>query len=141
MEGLIWLFLGIGLCIGAIKLKLGGIHKPGAGLMPFLSGALLGLLGLILMFFPISNQLGKNGRVKVNWKLFLVLLISFSYLILLKPLGFLLTTFLFLFFLFEITEPKKWVMSLVFSGVAAILGYLVFLVWLGGQFPRGILGF
>lgn len=149
MDGLIWLFLGIGLCIEAFKLKLWGFHRPGSGFMPFLSGAFLGLLGLIQIFSPISNKLGENGGVKVkkiwekgNLKTFLLtLLIFLSWVILLEPLGFFLTTFLFLFFLLEITEPKRWVMALVFSGVVTILGYLVFSAWLGCQFPKGILRF
>lgn len=149
VSGLIWLVLGIGLCIGSIKLNLGSLHNPGPGFMPFLSGALLGLFGLILMFSDISRSLREKGEVKVkevlvkeNWR---KILFTFStlvgYIILFEPLGFFITTFLFFFFLFKLTETKKWLMPLIFSGGAVILSYLIFSVWLKCSLPRGILKF
>jgi len=117
--------------------------------MPFLSGALLGLFGLILMFSDISKALGEKGEVKFkevlvkeNWR---KILFTFStlvgYIILFEPLGFFITTFLFFFFLFKLTETKKWLMPLIFSGGAVILSYLIFSVWLKCSLPRGILKF
>jgi len=154
LGGLIWLILGIGLCIESIKLKLisGGFHIPGPGFMPFLAGVLLGILGFILIFSSASKGLRKDEEVKdekilmkKDWKNFLIpflnLLILFAYVLLLEPLGFLFSTFLFLFFLFKLSEPKKWLMPLVLSVSTVILSYLIFSVWLQCQFPRGIFRF
>ncbi len=144
----IWIALGIGLCVGAIPLKLGGLHKPGPGLMPFMTGGLLTLFGFILMFSCLHKGLGGEGEgtakkiwVKDHWKSILFTLSAlFGYALLLETLGFLIITFLFFFFLFEVGEPKKWVRSLIFSGVVSGLSYLIFCSWLKILFPRGILG-
>ncbi len=150
--GFIWLILGIGVCIGSIELGLGVLQKPGPGFLPFLSGVLLGLFGLIIIFPLILRNLRKEKELnakkvwgKENWKsLFptlLAFLALFGYLLFLNILGFILTAFLFLFFLFKLKEPKKWVMPLILSGVTVILSYLLFSVWLMCQFPKGIFGF
>ena len=150
VSGVIWFVLGISMCIGSIKLNLGSFHEPGAGFMPFLSGAFLGLFGLILIFSSTLRGLWekehlKDKKIQVekpvekNWKnLMFVLLILFGYPLLLDTLGFYLTTFLFLFFLFKLKEPKRWLMPLIFSISVVILSYLIFELCLNCRFPRGI---
>ena len=136
------------MCIGAIKLKLLDISgsRPGPGLMPFLSGTALSVSGLILIFATKSEELSdeevKSKNIGVSyWRnLIFLLLILFSYVLLLDTLGFILTTFLCLFFLFKLGYPKKYLVPLVYSGITVILSHLLFCVWLRFQFPRGILG-
>jgi hypothetical protein len=65
----------------------------------------------------------------------------FAYGFLLELVGFLVTTFLFLLFLFKVPEPKGWAIPLVISGVAVIASYFIFAVWLKSAFPKGIFGF
>lgn len=147
--GLVWFFLGIALCIGSIKLRLGDLHKPGPGFMPFLAGSLLVLLGLILTLSATLNRSAEKneirGRklwVKENWKnILFTLLILFSYLLLLNLLGFIITTFLFFFFLVKLQAPKRWLMPLAFSGITVFLSHLIFSVWLRCPFPIGIFRF
>jgi putative tricarboxylic transport membrane protein len=149
MGGLIWLALGVGVCLMSVPLKLGRLQQPGAGFMPFFSGIVLGIFGLILTFSSHAQELTGEGEIsdqKVSGKrnigkLFLTSLALFSYILLFQPLGFFFTTFLFLFFLFKLAEPKKWVIPSVLSGAAVILGYLIFSIWLKSQLPKGIIGF
>ncbi len=151
-DGLIWVTLGIGMCVGSVKLKLGNFHTPGPGFLPFLSGALLGIFGLILTFsVAFTKSEGAAGatyedsRAKWEWKKLLnpvlTLLCLFAYLVLLEPLGFILTTFICLFFLFKLSEPKKWLIPLTLSISTSILSYLLFSVWLQCQFPKGVIKF
>ena len=147
--GLIWTILGILLCIGSVQLRLGNFNKPGPGFIPFLSGAFLILLGLILTLVTFLKESGEEEKtrnekiwVKENWKrIFYPLFSLFGYILLLDHVGFLITTFLFLFFLFKLTAPKRWTMPLILSGGTVILSYLIFSVWLKCQFPKGILRF
>ena len=150
LDGLVWLVLGIGLCIGSVRLKLGDFHTPGPGFMPFLSGALLGIFGFILIFATTRSGEGKEAKeqktpVIWNWKKlispFLTLLILFLYISLLEPLGFILTTFICLLFLFKLSEPGKWITPVILSICTSVLSYLVFSVWLQCQFPRGLIKF
>jgi hypothetical protein len=64
-----------------------------------------------------------------------------GYVLLLEILGFIIVTFLFTFFLFKITAPKKWAMPLILSGCTVLASYFILCVLLKNVFPRGILGF
>jgi putative tricarboxylic transport membrane protein len=147
--GLIWIALGVGLCVGSMMLKLGHLHRPGTGFMPFLSGVSLVILGLILVFSSTSKRLReekglgeKKLWVKGNWKTFVFTLLAlFGYAFLFEILGFITATFLFFLFLFKLGNPKKWLGPLVLSGATVVLSYLVFSVWLMCPFPKGIFGF
>jgi putative tricarboxylic transport membrane protein len=143
--GLIWLILGIALCIESIRLSLGHLHRPGPGFVSFLSGAFLGLFGLVLLLSNLKG-LRKEERltdikigVKKNWKNFIfTLLLMIGYFLLLETLGFLLTSFLFLFFSFKLTKPKKWLGSLILAVSAIIVSYIIFIFLLKCPFPKGI---
>jgi len=149
--GLIWLVLGISICIGSVKLKFGSFHTPGPGFLPFITGAMLGIFGLILTFSSAFERLregeakDEKSLLKWDWKLFLnpllTVFILFSYVFLLDLLGFLLTTFVFLLLLFKLSAPEKWLSPLILSVSATILSYLIFSVWLQCQFPRGLIKF
>jgi hypothetical protein len=148
MSGMVWVSLGVALCIGSVRLRLGGFHKPGPGFMPFLAGSFLILLGLILAGSTLSKGLeeektkGKEAWMNVNWKRFLFTLSGlFAYALLLEPIGFYPIAFLFLFFLFKLTEPKRWLMPAGLAGISVLLSYLIFSVWLKVQFPIGIFRF
>lgn len=144
ISGSFWLILGIAICIGSVKLHLGTFSKPRTGFMPFLAGASMGLLGLILVVSSIIE--GKNEEIKENkiWvkvnikNILFTLLALICYGMFFNLLGFILATFLFFLLLFKLTEPRKWVMPLILSGVVTILSYLLFAVWLKCQFPIGI---
>jgi putative tricarboxylic transport membrane protein len=151
MGGFVWLVLGACFCIGSFKLKIGGLHNPGAGFIPFLVGSLLITLGLIMgvsnLFRPRTRMEERGGRKSGRENLknlfvpFLTLLILVGYVILLEPLGFLLSTFIFLFLLFKISAPHTWLLPIGLSMSTVIVSYLLFSVWLQSQFPKGILGF
>jgi len=151
-DGLIWVLLGIGICLGSVQLKLGDFHTPGAGFLPFLAGVSLAIFGLILMLSTLISQAseGKDGDhredpTKQHRKNFLnpvlTVAVLLGYILLLDTLGFLLTTFVSLLLLFKLSEPKRWITPVMLSAVTAVLSYLVFSVWLQGQLPKGLLKF
>ena len=152
VDGLIWVILGIAMCLGSIKLQLGSFHAPGPGFLPFLSGVSLGFFGFIQMLSPLfaganerQQQSSYEGRMKWDWRKsltpFLTLMTLLAYILLLEPLGFVLTTFVCLLLLFKFSEPKRWLMPLILSSVTAVLSYLIFSVWLQSHFPKGLLTF
>jgi len=151
-DGLIWVLIGIGICFGSIKLKLGDFHTPGAGFLPFFAGALLTIFGFVLMVSTLLSQARRqiNGGslkdlTRRHWKSFLnpllTVAILLGYILLLDPLGFLLTTFVCLLLLFKLSEPRKWVMPTILSACTSVLSYLIFSVWLQSQLPKGLLKF
>ena len=98
-DGFIWLTLGIFLCISSTELNLGSFHIPGAGFLPFLSGASLALLGLILILTSTLAGSREGNKVKnhansIKWNFrdllipFLALLVLFLYFLLLERWAF-----------------------------------------------------
>ncbi len=112
--GFIWIMIAIYMCIGSIELNLGSLEKPGPGFIPFISAAILGFFGVKIMFASLFRRSAEGGvREEKLWEkgqrrtLFFTLLALFVYASLFEPIGFFITTFLFLFFLFKLSEPKS----------------------------------
>jgi putative tricarboxylic transport membrane protein len=144
--GMFWLGLGIVISALSSRLGLGNLHKPGPGFAPLLAGAILTLLGLILTLSTYSKQFVDEKTISILVKKgrkdsFLALSALLGYILLLEPLGFLTTTFIFLVVLFKIKEKKRWVIPLVLSLSTVVVSYLIFSVWLRLEFPKGPLGF
>ncbi len=137
--------LGAALGVGSIQLGLGTLHKPGSGLMPFFTGVLLGVAGLLLTFSRARKPSEENGGEEVSLRPFwgrgaCSLAASFLYAFLLDPLGFVAATFLLIFTLFKIMGSRKWVAPILISFLTVVVSYFIFEVWLRINFPRGILG-
>ncbi len=146
MGGVIWIVIGVFLCIASIELRLGDLRNPGPGFMPFIAGVFFAVFGIILRLQASPKEIDKKGRspiekIRSAWnrkELVFTLLALLGYILLLTPLGFIFTTFLFLFFLFKTMEPKRWFLPLISSLSLTIFTYLIFTIWLKCQFPRGI---
>jgi len=141
--GLIWLGLGIYLCLEAVSFRLGDFHKPGPGFTPFLAGASLVIFGLALIFFVGSEKsgpaegkrLGDQGARQNRKTLLWGFLIFLGYILVFERIGFPLSSFIFFFLLFKLTAPQKWLMPSVLSAGAVMVSYLVFSVWLKIPLP------
>jgi putative tricarboxylic transport membrane protein len=144
-SGAFWVVLGIVIAILSLKLGMGNLHKPGIGFAPFLAAGILTVSGLVQILATYSRQFAgeKTGSIlfkKGRKDSLLALAALFGYIIFLEFLGFLLTTLIFLVFLFRIKEKERWVMPLVLSVATVVVSYLIFSVWLQLQFPKGPLG-
>jgi len=142
--GVIWMALGTALGIGSIKLGLGTLHRPGPGFMPFLAGSLLGLLGLALLLSKTQEGSEKKRGEEISLRKFwekgvYALIVSFLYILLLEPLGFLIATLLLIFALQKIMGARKWFVPISISFLAVGVSYLIFIVWLRISFPSGVL--
>ncbi len=113
--------------------------------MTFFAGVILAVLSVILFLSslrrPTPSQtfsLLWEGRdiKKVTYVLFLLI----AYILLLRPLGFPVTTFVLLFLLFRVKGSLALSSILIVSLLVTAGAYLVFQVWLQVQLPRGILG-
>ena len=139
-----WLVLSTAVCVESWSLKVGGLHNPGPGFLPFYTAILLGLLALISLLQTLKESEGSASEI---WggiqfgKLTILLGTLFLYVFLLERLGFLLGTFLLLLVLFRIVEPYGW-KTILLSSLLTIGGmYLFFVILLESRLPRGFLGF
>lgn len=141
--GLIWFVLGSGLTIEAVRLGLGKFQLPGIGFMGFVIGVSLGVSGLVLAVLATLKVKKGDDKILVgqNWRNVMIpLLALLIYIILMEPLGFLISTFLLIFLLFKMTTPKRWCASLATSAIVVLLSYVVFFVWLKVPLPKGYFG-
>jgi hypothetical protein len=147
MSSLVWLAFAIYICIESSRLSFGSFHNPGPGFLPLLVGIFLGIFSIIA-FLQTSlskgaEEMTQSWYPEKRWKkLIWVLVALFAYAICLETLGFLISTFLLLVFLFHSgMEPKRWVVAIGGSAIASFSSYAVFELWLRTQLPKGILGF
>jgi len=74
-------------------------------------------------------------------KLLFALVALFAFVVALEYAGYLLTTFLFMFFVVRLMEPRGWRITTLLALLTAVLSYMLFVVLLEVQLPKGLLGF
>jgi hypothetical protein len=106
------------------------------------------LLGLMSLGMVLRNLI-KGLRVRQGskafegirwWKLILVLCTLVGYGIAFETFGFGICTFLLMVLLLGVIGRKKGWITLAVSLIIAISSYLIFVVLLGAEFPKGFLG-
>ena len=137
--------IGSAICLGALRYRLGTFAQPDSGFVPFLAGA--GICLFCAIGFIQATVLRRGGQ---GWtppfsgffwgKMLVVVAALAAYVLLLKPMGFLLCTALFVGFLLRAIEPQRWPIVVSIAVVTALACYGVFEIWLQAQLPKGFLG-
>lgn len=132
-------------CLLAWRLGLGEVNNPGSGLIPFGAAALLGLMALgqfgRSLLEPARErrddlESGPSRRSQVS----IVLGALLGWGLALNPLGFTVSVFLLLAVLLGVVARRSWWATLALSALIVTGAYLIFVRWLGVEFPRGPLG-
>jgi hypothetical protein len=139
--------LGMVFVIESVQLGLRGVHRPGAGFLPFFVGIGLSMLGI----FSLVKNLLDNRRDpnKEGNKLFgrsalsvvVLIVVMYAYVVVLPWLGYLLSTFMLLIYLFKAGGFRKWAYTLIAALVTVSISYWLFGFLLMIRFPKGLLGF
>ena len=138
--GLFFVLFSLYVCFESWRLGVGGFFRPGAGFFPFYSSVLLGALSLILGLFTFRGKVEKAEPWTDVGDTVTVSLAVLGFALLLTWLGFVVTTFLFIFFLLRDVERRGWSFSAAAALSISAAFYVVFGVWLRAQLPAGILG-
>ena len=144
---LIWLGVGVVICVGAFRLSVGTFRNPGPGFLPFITGAILALLSFLLYLQTRKpgegSQRGKPFFTNKSraWKAGLALIALLAYAVGMEYLGFLVSTTVFLAFLLGVVEPQRWYIVAFGSGLVAIASYAIFEILLKSPLPKGIFEF
>jgi putative tricarboxylic transport membrane protein len=139
---LFWIGLGIFVMIFSYRLGLGRFSNPDYGLMSFLLGVILVLLSLCSLIISLLKKAGDGGTPKEERgqtsyrKIGLVLVALFIYSFILEKLGFVITTWIFLFLLFR-SMGNRWITTFIASAFTVFATYFVF-TYFGVRFPPGI---
>ncbi len=143
-SSLFWLVIGIGIALCSLKYGFGNLHEPGPGFITFFAGAILTFLSLALFFSSFHDQVDRGG-LRNLWaglefrKVLYVILLLVAYTLMLKSIGFLISTFVLLFLLFRVKGSYRLRTILLMSFLVTTGSYLIFEIWLKAQLPKGIL--
>jgi len=136
---LIIIFSGVTIYL-AFKLPMGKTGKPGPGIFPLILGVVIGLLSLLLFLRTLRSK-GEFGTEEIpttKWRLVYLLGDLCLYAFLLRPLGFLISTWIFLIVLKPIVK-KKWIPVLLGSLFISVTLFCFFNYLLKVELPMGIL--
>jgi putative tricarboxylic transport membrane protein len=146
LGSILMILVGIYVAAGAIRLGIGSVSKPGAGFIFLWLAFILAGLAVIDLVTTIREDRRKDATRKPLWKGFrwgkVILIVSglSVYAMVLDILGFIVSSFLILLFLFKVVEPFKWRDAIIGSLLTISVVYAVFVIWLKVPFPSGILG-
>ncbi len=160
--GLIVILLGVIVYVDSLNIKsMKGLLVTSA-FFPQVAAALLLLLGTILMSGALYSgyAVAKKGAAKIsestinnkegnnrsiNWKPVLISIAMLAvYIALMEPVGFLITTFLYLFFQIVLLAPKskrRYILFAVIAAATSVVIYMIFVFGLSVILPSGILSF
>ena len=133
------LFLAVGVLfiIGSRNLATSSYGSSvGPDIFPTILGALLVLLSIRLFYETFFLKKHKSSEEKLQYKPFLIIFIAtFLYILTLETIGYIITTFVFLFICFQTMERTKWVKSVIISACFSGLVYVLYVQVLKGTLP------
>lgn len=138
----VWIIVSILVIIASYKLGLGKLRTPGTGMFPFLVGTILMLVSLQLLVQCLIMGSKKKKNRKINiWaeihykKIGMLVFVLFAYGLILEILGFIVTAFLCLFFLFKVMGSEKVIRAFLFASVTVVSAYVLFAIVLKVYMP------
>nr|WP_263327659.1 tripartite tricarboxylate transporter TctB family protein [Neobacillus sp. Marseille-Q6967] len=133
------LFLAIGVLfiIGSKNLASSSYGSAvGPDIFPLILGSILVLLSIRLFYETIIIKNKNSSKEKIQYKPFLIIFTAtLIYILTLETIGYVITTFLFLFVCFQTMERTKWMTSLIISASFSGLVYFLYVEILKGTLP------
>jgi putative tricarboxylic transport membrane protein len=140
ISGIITALLGAAMLWRGMLLRVGSLRHPGPGFFP----CILALVLLVLSLFLMIPGTKKKGRPAFSWsslkKVGLVYGLLLGYFVTLESLGFALSGFFLMMFLFVFIDRQRIRAAALTSVIFMVLAYLIFNVLLRSELPRGVLG-
>ena len=139
------ILIGAGVVIESIRLKLGTPLMPEPGFFPFIGGALLIGLALVLLVRSLRRRAERTrqpGGAIGNLRKPVILIVSLSlYTALIGPLGYVLPTTILVAVILRVLNVTSWKI-LTFASIGLSVGaYVLFGRILGIDLPAGVLPF
>lgn len=140
----LFLILGIAYLVESLKLPIGTTSAPAAGFYPLSVGIFLVFLASSLLVLQKRKTEDKEieafPKGKERIRVIAVSIALILFVILLKPLGYILSSFGLLIIILRILGLRSWSKILLISIFASIISHYIFEKILAIPFPPGILG-
>ena len=125
----------------SLKLGVGSLKAPGTGFMGFLASILLLVLSLVILIKD-SIKSTEEKEIRLGWenlsKQFIITVALCGYAFFLEPLGFLISSFILMWIMLLIENPRKWYYHMLIAFIVINVSYLVLCKLLRVIFPAGI---
>jgi hypothetical protein len=144
ISSLFLMILAIFTGVISIQLGVGGLDLMGSGFMPLLASILLFALSLIDFISSLvkgrTRKRDKKGPTLGELtKPAMLIGALIVYVYFLSSVGFPIMTFLLVYVLFVMMQPKKWRLDLFYAALVSAVTFLFFDVALKVRLPAGIL--
>ncbi|MEH7178501.1 tripartite tricarboxylate transporter TctB family protein [Neobacillus vireti] len=137
IASILFLAIGVLFIIGSQQLGSSSYGSAvGPDIFPLILGSILVLLSIRLFYETFQKQNQQGSKEKLLYKPFLIIFIAtLFYILTLETIGYVITTFLFLFVCFQTMERTKWVQSLIISACFSGFVYFFYVEILKGTLP------
>lgn len=137
VASVMFLAVGVLFIIGSKQLSSSSYGSVvGPDIFPFILGIILVLLSIRLFYETIISKGDHRAKDKLEYKPFLIIFVAtLVYILTLETIGYVITTFFFLFVCFQTMERSKWVTSLIISAAFSGIVYFLFVEVLKGTLP------
>ena len=140
----LWVAAGLVIAWLAVKMGVGRLDEPGAGMMSAGLGgviALIGLGGIVNLLIKRAPALPQEPWTRdMVVRIAGVILLLIIYVVLFERIGFLVLTSVLMTILFGSFGGIRWVWAIPLAVTLAAANYALFTLVLGTQLPAGILG-
>lgn len=108
----------------------------GPGLLPMVLAIILGLLSIVNFYQTFQMRYADEQKEKLEYKRFIMMVVSATlYCLLIVPLGYVISTFLFLIVGFQLMEKGKVLYSVIFAAMVSFSVYYVYVEIMKGTLP------
>ncbi|MFC6041056.1 tripartite tricarboxylate transporter TctB family protein [Paenisporosarcina macmurdoensis] len=108
----------------------------GPNIFPLALGIILILLSIRLLFETMKYPHVSGTKEPIQYVKFLIIFISAAvYAAVLEPVGYVISTFIFLLIAFQTMERGKWISTILIAGAFSFGVYYFFAEFLGGSLP------
>ena len=142
--GALGLLLSAGYLGMSIRLPLGEIARPGAGVFPIVVGAMLAFTSLTTMWEGWRTDIGEHVELPAGrdgTRLMVLIGALLLYILALPWLGQIVSSALFLVLLMRVLTDVGWSRVIAYALAISLSLYGVFVLLLNVPMPRGILDF
>ncbi|MDP3097344.1 MAG: tripartite tricarboxylate transporter TctB family protein [Syntrophales bacterium] len=119
-------------------LKLGSIHVPDAGLLPFLCGAslvILGIVWIVILQWKKEREDGEPAEQRLWHRPLLSLVLMVLYGWAMEPVGYITSTFIFVIAWQKVIEHEKWLKTMIIALLGTFAMYALFVYLLKVPIP------
>jgi putative tricarboxylic transport membrane protein len=137
IAGCVFLIVGMFFIVASMGISSSSYgSKVGPNIFPTALGAILVLLSVIVIYQTRKAVPAAEKKEHKNFKRFaLVLSSTFLYILLFELLGYVISTFLYLVFVFQVMERKKLLFAVLIAAFFSFAVYYLYVVVFQGTLP------